>query len=128
MDAIGAAVQARAPEIVAQLRSTPSSSSSSSSSRHNFFVVDGLLGAETCAAMRCEAEALHREGFMVPSQSTRWDPLERRVAAYEKRHVLSMQLQGGEAQYDAAPRLVEYTVSQKREGGSMHQSMDAPID
>ena len=99
MEAIAAAVDARAADVTAQL------------ARRGFFVVDGLLGDATAAALREEAEALQRLGFMVPSQSTRWNAEVGQVEAYEKHNVLSMQLEGGELQYGVAPRLVEYTAT-----------------
>jgi hypothetical protein len=53
LDAIGDAIDQHAGSIVQQLK------------ERGVFVVDGLLGAEACAKMRAEAEALHRQGFMV---------------------------------------------------------------
>ena len=72
-------------------------------------VVDNFLGSELIAAMRQEAEALLPT--MVPSQSTKWDEATQSVVPYEKKGVLSTQIEGGVQGYDASPRLVEYIVT-----------------
>jgi hypothetical protein len=72
-------------------------------------VVDNFLGEELITAMRKEAESLLPS--MVPSQSTRWDEQTQSVVAYEKKGVLSTQIEGGTAGYEKSPRLVEYIVT-----------------
>lgn len=72
-------------------------------------VVDNFLGRELIAAMRQEAGALF--STMVPSQSTKWDEATQSVVPYEKKGVLSTQIEGGVQGYDASPRLVEYIVT-----------------
>mmetsp|Transcript_28038 Transcript_28038/g.39411 ORF Transcript_28038/g.39411 Transcript_28038/m.39411 type:complete len:373 (+) Transcript_28038:150-1268(+) len=72
-------------------------------------VVDNFLGKELISAMRQEAESLLPT--MVPSQSTRFDEETQTVVAYEKVGVLSTQIEGGTAGYEASPRLVEYIVT-----------------
>lgn len=72
-------------------------------------VVDNFLGRELITAMRAEAESILPT--MVPSQSTRWDEDTQTVVPYEKKGVLSTQIEGGAAGYEASPRLVEYIVT-----------------
>ena len=72
-------------------------------------VVDNFLGEELITAMRAEAESLLPS--MVPSQSTRWDEDKQTVVAYEKKGVLSTQIEGGSTGYEKSPRLVEYIVT-----------------
>ena len=72
-------------------------------------VIDNFLGNDLITSMR--AEALSLMSKMVPSQSTRWDEETQSVIPYEKKGVLSMQIEGGTAGYAASPRLVEYIVS-----------------
>lgn len=72
-------------------------------------VVDNFLGEDLITAMRNEAESLLPS--MVPSQSTRWDEETQSVVAYEKKGVLSTQIEGGAVGYDKSPRLVEYIVT-----------------
>ena len=72
-------------------------------------VVDNFLGSDLITAMRNEAESLLPS--MVPSQSTRWDEKTQSVVPYEKVGVLSTQIEGGAAGYEASPRLVEYIVT-----------------
>jgi len=71
-------------------------------------VVDNFLGKELITAMRAEAESLLPT--LVPSQSTRWDEATQTVIPYEKKGVLSTQIEGG-LDYDKSPRLVEYIVT-----------------
>lgn len=72
-------------------------------------VVDNFLGQDLITAMRKEAESLLPS--MVPSQSTRWDEETQSVVAYEKKGVLSIQIEGGTYGYEKSPRLVEYIVA-----------------
>lgn len=72
-------------------------------------VVDNFLGKELISAMRAEAESLFPT--LVPSQSTRWDEETRTVVPYEKKGVLSTQIEGGTGGYEKSPRLVEYIVT-----------------
>ena len=72
-------------------------------------VIDNFLGNDLITSMRAEALSLMPK--MVPSQSTRWDEETQSVIPYEKKGVLSMQIEGGTAGYAASPRLVEYIVS-----------------
>ena len=72
-------------------------------------VVDNFLGEELITAMRAEAESLLPT--MVPSQSTRWDEDTQTVVPYEKKGVLSTQIEGGTIGYEKSPRLVEYIVT-----------------
>lgn len=76
---------------------------------NGFVVIDNFLGKELITSMRAEALSLMPK--MVPSQSTRWDEETQSVIPYEKKGVLSMQIEGGTAGYAASPRLVEYIVS-----------------
>lgn len=68
-------------------------------------VIDNFLGNELITSMRSEAESLLPS--MVPSQSTKWDEATQSIIPYEKRGVLSMQVEGGAEGYDKSPRLVE---------------------
>ena len=72
-------------------------------------VIDNFLGNDLISSMRAEALSLMPK--MVPSQSTRWDEETQSVIPYEKKGVLSMQIEGGTEGYAASPRLVEYIVS-----------------
>ena len=72
-------------------------------------VVDNFLGTELITAMRAEAESLFPS--MVPSQSTKWDEATQSVIPYEKRGVLSIQIEGGVEGYEKSPILVEYIVT-----------------
>ena len=72
-------------------------------------VVDNFLGKDLITAMRAEAESLLPT--MVPSQSTRWDEETQTVVPYEKKGVLSTQIEGGAKGYEKSPRLVEYIVT-----------------
>ena len=72
-------------------------------------VIDNFLGSDLISSMR--AEALSLMSKMVPSMSTRWDEESQSVIPYEKKGVLSMQIEGGTIGYEASPRLVEYIVS-----------------
>jgi hypothetical protein len=72
-------------------------------------VVDNFLGKDLISAMRQEAESVLPT--MVPSQSTKWDETTQSVVSYEKDGVLSTQIEGGAAGYEATPRLVEYIVT-----------------
>lgn len=74
-------------------------------------VVDNFLGKELITAMRTEAESLLEAGSLVPSQSTRWDEETQTVVPYEKKGVLSIQIEGGAEGYKQSPRLVEYIVT-----------------
>jgi len=72
-------------------------------------VIDNFLGNDLISSMRTEALSLMPK--MIPSQSTRWDEETQSVIPYEKKGVLSMQIEGGTEGYAASPRLVEYIVS-----------------
>ena len=72
-------------------------------------VIDNFLGESLLNSIRSEAISLLPK--MVPSQSTRWDEDTQTVVAYEKKGVLSMQIEGGSIGYAASPRLVEYIVA-----------------
>ena len=76
---------------------------------NSIVVIDNFLGNDLITSMRAEALSLMPK--MVPSQSTRWDEETQSVIPYEKKGVLSMQIEGGTAGYAASPRLVEYIVS-----------------
>lgn len=72
-------------------------------------VIDNFLGDELITAMRKEAEALLPS--MIPSQSTKWDESLKSIVAYDKKGVLSTQIEGGADGYKTSPRLVEYIVT-----------------
>eukprot|EP00977_Amphora_coffeiformis_P016575 scaffold5169_cov172-Amphora_coffeaeformis.AAC.6 len=72
-------------------------------------VVDNFLGKELISVMRTEAESLLPN--MIPSQSTRWDEETQTVVPYEKKGVLSTQIEGGTEGYQKSPCLVEYIVT-----------------
>ena len=72
-------------------------------------VIDNFLGTEVIRAMRSEAEGLKHT--MVPSQSTKWDEASQTVVPYQKKGVLSTQIEGGTEGYKASPILVEYIVA-----------------
>ena len=73
-------------------------------------VVDNFLGNELITSMRSEAESLLPT--MVPSQSTKWDEATQSIIPYEKKGVLSTQIEGGaDGGYEKSPRLVEYIVT-----------------
>ncbi|KAL7525557.1 hypothetical protein ACHAWF_001420 [Thalassiosira exigua] len=77
--------------------------------RNAIVVVDNFLGEEMITSMRAEAESLLPT--LVPSQSTRWDEETQSIVPYEKKGVLSTQIEGGTEGYDKSPRLVEYIVT-----------------
>ena len=73
-------------------------------------VVDNFLGNELITSMRAEAESFLPT--MVPSQSTKWDEATQSIIPYEKKGVLSTQIEGGaDGGYEKSPRLVEYIVT-----------------
>ena len=75
-----------------------------------FATIDDFLSAEQVATLRAECEALRASGHMAASQSTRYDDESGAVVSYEKRGVLSTNLQGGD-RYAVSPRLHEYCVA-----------------
>ena len=76
---------------------------------NGFSYVDNLLGFDTCQAMRLEAEQYFFDNHYSVSQSTRFDADSKKVVAYDKHNVYSMQLDGGDLYYKG-PRLHEYVV------------------
>ena len=76
---------------------------------NNIVVIDNFLGNELITSMRAEAESLLPT--LVPSQSTRWDEDTQSIISYEKKGVLSTQIEGGTVGYEKSPRLVEYIVT-----------------
>ena len=76
---------------------------------NNIVVIDNFLGNELITSMRAEAESLLPT--LVPSQSTRWDEETQSIISYEKKGVLSTQIEGGTEGYEKSPRLVEYIVT-----------------
>mmetsp|Transcript_91625 Transcript_91625/g.147919 ORF Transcript_91625/g.147919 Transcript_91625/m.147919 type:complete len:296 (+) Transcript_91625:381-1268(+) len=74
-----------------------------------YYIKDDFLGQEACEFMRAEAEAFYTAGALKSGKSTRWNTKKEEVETYEKKNVLTMQIQGGSS-YAKSPRLVEYVV------------------
>ena len=86
------------PQITSELR------------KRGYAIIDNFLGEDFANIYRNECEKCYERGEMVLSQSTRWDSSSSSVLIYDKKNVLSTQLNGGE-QYDKSPRLHEYIVA-----------------
>lgn len=78
--------------------------------RRGYAIIDDFLGEKYANIYRKESEECYRRGDMVLSQSSRWDSSSSSVLVYDKKNVLSTQLNGGD-QYDTSPRLHEYIVA-----------------
>ena len=98
MAAVRAAVGSHAEAIAAGLQT------------RGFATIDGFLSAEQIATLRAECEALRVGGHMAASKSTRYDDESGQVVSYEKKGVLSTNLQGGD-KYAISPRMHEYCVA-----------------
>uniref|UniRef100_A0A7S0ZD96 Prolyl 4-hydroxylase alpha subunit domain-containing protein n=1 Tax=Timspurckia oligopyrenoides TaxID=708627 RepID=A0A7S0ZD96_9RHOD len=78
--------------------------------KSGLFVTDGFLGPTVCAQLRKEAESLYEKNLFSRGKSSRHSSITKQQELYDKQNVLSMQVIGGEEQYDIAPKIVEYIV------------------